>query len=227
MTANEHTEVGRRITSGALRETRRRAGTPRRGDPADVLRVERAVCAPGPGPVTPDEAPKGTGEPAPPGPPHRDAATSDAEADRCHAGPAAAVQPMSYREFPCGPCPIRADNRDNPDAKFPAERWDELGGTVRDPRTGTHPMRGDAMFGCHKGEPGTGDDLACAGWLVRFGADHVAVRLAVATGRLPEDALVAGRHWPPLHATWDDVVRHQTEHPDEPARLATRPDDGT
>nr|WP_254126720.1 DUF6283 family protein [Amycolatopsis sp. CA-230715] len=117
---------------------------------------------------------------------------------------------MPHRSFPCGPCPIRADNCDNPAAKFPAERWKALANTVRDSVTGEHPGLGDPMFGCHKGEPGTNEDLACAGWLARFGADHVEIRFAVATGRLPESALKAGDNWPPLHETWDDVVRAQT-----------------
>lgn len=117
---------------------------------------------------------------------------------------------LPHRAFPCGPCPIRADNRDNPQAKFPATRWEELTETVRDPVTGQHPTLGDPMFGCHKGEPGTNNDLTCAGWLARFGADHVTVRMAVATGQLPESALQAGTNWPPLHATWDDVVSAQT-----------------
>jgi hypothetical protein len=117
---------------------------------------------------------------------------------------------MPYRSFPCGPCPIRADNRDNPEAKFPAERWKALGRTVRDPDTGNQPMPGDPIFGCHKGDPATNDDLGCAGWLVQFGPDHIGVRLAVATGRLPESALELGEHWPLLHETWDDVVRAQT-----------------
>jgi hypothetical protein len=105
---------------------------------------------------------------------------------------------------------MRADNCDNPEAKFPAERWTALSSTVRDPQTGTQPFPGDPMFGCHKGEPGTNDDLSCAGWLVQFGFDHLGVRLALAQGRLPASALEAGDTWPPLHETWDDVVGSHT-----------------
>jgi hypothetical protein len=119
---------------------------------------------------------------------------------------------LPYRRFPCSECPIRADNHDNPDAKFPAERWAALTATVRDPATGRQPMPGDTMFGCHKGEPGTNADLACAGWLARFGHEHIGVRLAVAQGRLPADALEPGDNWPPLHHTWTSVVQAQTTH---------------
>ncbi len=118
---------------------------------------------------------------------------------------------MPHRKAPCGPCPIRADNADNPDAKFSAERWDALRCTVRDPDTGQQPMPGDPLFGCHKGQPGDPDcDLACAGWLVQFGEDHVGVRLAVARGLLPDTALEPGPNWPPLHPDWDAVVAAQT-----------------
>lgn len=128
---------------------------------------------------------------------------------------------MPYRKFPCNECPIRADNCDNPRSKFPAERWAALSVTVRDPQTGRQPMPGEIMFGCHKGEPGTDRDLACAGWLAQFGSEHIGVRLAVTTGRLPESALETGENWPPLHQTWQDVVRAQTA----PARAeATAPE---
>lgn len=114
------------------------------------------------------------------------------------------------RLFPCNECPIRADNADNPSSKFPAERWKTLSVTVRNPRTGVEPHLHEILFGCHKGEPGTDADLACAGWLVRFGIDHLAVRYALVTGRLPASALEAGENWPPLHETWADVVEAQT-----------------
>lgn len=115
------------------------------------------------------------------------------------------------RAYPCNECPIRADNADNPNSKFPATRWEALSVTVRDPETGWEPGVNEILFGCHKGEPGTDADLACAGWLAQFGGDHLAVRLAVATGRLPVAALRSGENWPPLHETWTDVVEAQTE----------------
>lgn len=117
---------------------------------------------------------------------------------------------MPRRAFPCAECPFRCDNDDNPAANFAAERWDALRVTVRDPATGHQPGLDDPLFGCHLGEPGTDKDLACAGWLASVGSDHIRVRFAVATGRLPEDALEPGENWPPLHQTWTDVVTAKT-----------------
>lgn len=116
---------------------------------------------------------------------------------------------LPHRRYPCDECPIRADNADNPASKFPAERWEALSRSVR---IGQHqPMVGDPLFGCHKGQPGTPEaDLACAGWLARFGGDHVTIRLALARGQLPPAMMEPGENWPPLHETWDDVVAHQT-----------------
>jgi len=113
------------------------------------------------------------------------------------------------RLYPCNECPIRSDNTDNPRSKFSASRWAELTSTVRTSDGGSPPL-GSAMFGCHKGAPGTDEDLACAGWLARFGENHMSVRLALATGRLAVEALTPGIGWPPLHETWDAVVAAQT-----------------
>lgn len=109
------------------------------------------------------------------------------------------------RSYPCSECPFRRDNADNPASKFSAERWAALKVTVRDPDV-DNPGLYDPMFGCHKGEPGTGEDLACAGWLAMFGFDHVRVRLAVATGALSAEELSPGENWPELHDSWAEVA---------------------
>ncbi|GAA3449712.1 DUF6283 family protein [Dactylosporangium matsuzakiense] len=110
---------------------------------------------------------------------------------------------LPHRGFPWDESLFRRDNSDNPAAKFPAERWAELSKTVRDPATRRQPMPGE-LFGCHKGAPGTREDLACAGWLATVGADHVGGRLDVLSGRLPLSALEPGAGWPPLYETQED-----------------------
>jgi hypothetical protein len=62
------------------------------------------------------------------------------------------------------------------------------------------------MFGCHKGAPGTDDDLACAGWLAVAGAEHIRVRLAVALGDLPASALSPGDGWPELYDSYGELA---------------------
>lgn len=117
---------------------------------------------------------------------------------------------LPHRAFPCDECPFRSDNRDNPAAKFPAERWRALVVTVRDPRDGREPALDAPLFGCHKGAPGSGLDLACAGWLATVGRDHLRVRLALATGQLPHQALQQDATWPPLYRSWAETAAAQT-----------------
>jgi hypothetical protein len=81
---------------------------------------------------------------------------------------------------------------------------------VVDPATGFGPSIDAPMFGCHKGAPSTNADLACAGWLARFGLDHPLVRFAALQGRIPAEAFQPGDNWPPLHETWEEVVGHHT-----------------
>jgi hypothetical protein len=68
---------------------------------------------------------------------------------------------------------------------------------------------GTPMFGCHKGAPGTDEDLACAGWLAVAGRAHPVVRLAVITGRLEPEDLVPGENWPPLFSSYDEMAEAQ------------------
>jgi hypothetical protein len=110
---------------------------------------------------------------------------------------------------------VRADNADNPRSKFPAEKWRELAATVDDGTGGTAPL-GAPVFGCHKGAPGTGADMACAGWLAMFGDRHVAIRMAIAMDRLPAEALAPKAGWPPLYTTWEAMAAAQTLRPGDP-----------
>jgi Family of unknown function (DUF6283) len=110
------------------------------------------------------------------------------------------VSEFPRRRFPCGECPWR---RDTPAGAFPASRYDELRATS-DQSSLSAPL-----FGCHKGEPGTNADLACAGWLAVAGAEHLAVRVAVLTGRLEPEDLRPGAGWPELFGSYAEMAAVQ------------------
>jgi hypothetical protein len=118
---------------------------------------------------------------------------------------------------PCTECPARRDNVDNPRAKFPAARWEQLRATVETPWN-LEELEEQTLFGCHKGDPRTGGEgeLLCAGVLAAFGFDSVKVKMAVHFGRLDPAALHPGEGWPELYATWDEMVENQTLRPGDP-----------
>lgn len=115
-------------------------------------------------------------------------------------------RPFPRRAFPCSECPWRLDSRAG---QFSAARYEAL------KKTSTSPSITDPMFGCHKGAPGTDEDLACAGWLAVAGNAHPAARLAVAAGRLDSAALRPGPGWPGLFSSYDEMAQAQGS-PDEP-----------
>ncbi len=110
---------------------------------------------------------------------------------------------MKHRTYPCNECPWKVTAEPG---KFPAERYVKLRSTCRPDEDGMPPMPGSPMFGCHKGEPGTDDDLACAGWLAREGHNHIGVRLAIMNGDLPMEALEQNDTWPDLYDTYEDMA---------------------
>lgn len=106
---------------------------------------------------------------------------------------------MPHRRFPCGGtqrCPWRLDAAPG---QFPAERYEALRVTAEQNLTAP-------IFGCHDGAPGSGEDVACAGWLAVVGHRHIGVRIAVASGRLPASALVPGEGWPDLYGSYDELA---------------------
>lgn len=119
---------------------------------------------------------------------------------------------LPHRTFPCNECPVRCDNADNPRSKFTPQKWEDLKASIDD-GTGGNSAVDAPMFGCHKGEPGTDADLACAGWLAAFGTRSLPVRLNVAMGRLSPSYLTTWPNWPPLYQTWEAMVEAQTLKP--------------
>ncbi|WP_433235347.1 DUF6283 family protein [Streptosporangium sp. CA-135522] len=110
---------------------------------------------------------------------------------------------MPRRKFPCGECPWQVSAELG---KFPAERYEELRATCQPNAAGVPPLPGTPMFGCHVGDPKTGEDLACAGWLAVEGFEHIGVRLALADGRIPASALQPGHNWPELYPSYEAMA---------------------
>lgn len=105
---------------------------------------------------------------------------------------------MKCRKSPCAECPWRKDTEPG---QFPPERYKALRDTSPD-EDGRHPGLGAPMFACHKADV-PGKEAPCAGWLASVGRDHVTVRMAVATGEIPPEALEPGEDWPELHESYE------------------------
>ncbi|MEV4093820.1 DUF6283 family protein [Streptosporangium saharense] len=114
------------------------------------------------------------------------------------------------RTFPCNECPWR---RDAQRGRFPVSRYEALTMTAGQP--GAEAPLNTPMFGCHKGEPGTNADLACAGWLAVVGMEHLGVRLAVAMRELPAEALAPGENWPELYGSYEEMAAANAEVSDD------------
>jgi hypothetical protein len=70
-------------------------------------------------------------------------------------------------------------------------------------------IAGGPMFACHKGEPGTNADVACAGWLAVCSDYHLGVRLAIIRGELNPAAMEPAENWPALFGSYDEMAAAQ------------------
>lgn len=104
---------------------------------------------------------------------------------------------------PCKRCPWK---KETPPGEFPASRYEELRVTSEQPG-GYEPGIGAPMFACHK--TAEGRERACAGWLAAVGHRHLGVRLAVAQGRIPAEALAPRPGWPALFDSYQEMAAHQ------------------
>lgn len=104
-----------------------------------------------------------------------------------------------HRAAPCRECPFRTDTEPG---QFTEERYEALQCTVG--RPGREASLGAPLFACHKTLEGK--EQACAGWLAVCGAEHIGVRLAVSTGRIPGSALAPADGWPELYPDYDSMV---------------------
>ncbi|MFF0092763.1 DUF6283 family protein [Streptomyces canus] len=110
---------------------------------------------------------------------------------------------MPRQKKPCTRCPwVRTTSP----GEFPAERYEVLRRTsVQD--DGEQPSFDAPLFACHKTPEGR--EKACAGWLASVGHEHIGVRVAVAQGRLPREALTPGEDWPPLFESYTEMAAQQ------------------
>lgn len=111
---------------------------------------------------------------------------------------------IPHRRYPCNECPWR---RDTPPGKFPAERYEALRNTSGQP--GHEAPLDSPLFACHK--TAEGQEQACAGWLATAGIEHLGVRLAVLTGRIPGEALNPGEDWPELFNNYNEMAATQAK----------------
>ncbi|MFC5511131.1 DUF6283 family protein [Massilia jejuensis] len=113
------------------------------------------------------------------------------------------IQPLPTLPQPCPSCPWRVSTAATDIPHFDIELAEDLAECCPD-EDGHGPDLDASMFACHQSRPG--GEFACAGWLAVVGHKHPLVRLAVRDKRLPATALLPGRDWPPLHATYPEVI---------------------
>ena len=115
---------------------------------------------------------------------------------------------LAHKKYPCNECPWR---RDTPPGKFPEHRYEALRNTAGTP--GRERPLGSPMFACHKSPEGR--EAACAGWLAVSGIEHIGIRLAIVTGRIPASVLQPGDGWPELFDSYDEMADTQQAREDQ------------
>jgi hypothetical protein len=105
---------------------------------------------------------------------------------------------MNCRKRPCEECPWR---KDTPAGQFPPERYVALRNTTGSP--GQEAGIQAPMFACHK----SSDDetMPCAGWLASVGHYHLGVRIHLAQGAIPPEAMEPDDDWPELVESYEEL----------------------
>ncbi|MFC8208883.1 DUF6283 family protein [[Kitasatospora] papulosa] len=107
-----------------------------------------------------------------------------------------------HRAFPCACCPWRTDADLT---AFSDEDMDML--RRADGRPGAEAAVDAPVVACHLDQPDTTHAFRwCAGWLAAVGADHLAIRLAIAFEALPDHSVAPRAHWPRLYASLDALL---------------------
>jgi hypothetical protein len=104
---------------------------------------------------------------------------------------------MSCVRQPCASCPWRLDQHADAIPNFSLDLAEGLVRTTSD-------ELGAPIFACHQSR--NGEEIVCAGWLARYGADSIAIRLQLMDGRCHPSALSPGDDWPELHETFREVI---------------------
>ena len=107
---------------------------------------------------------------------------------------------MNIRPRPCAECPWVKTTEPG---QFSAERFAALRPTTVG-ACGSEAVLGAAMFACHKSAEG--EEMPCAGWLAAVGYESLTVRINLARGEIPTEAMEPGPDWPDLFETYDEMA---------------------
>lgn len=117
---------------------------------------------------------------------------------------------------PCNECPWQTSAEPG---RFPPERFAALRNTSEQPAD--WDGKPQPMFACHMVPQRPDQDaVACAGWLAVCGDQNFTIRIAVAFGHLPADALEPGPDWPELYESYDAMTDANTPETSERERRA-------
>lgn len=116
---------------------------------------------------------------------------------------------VDHRAWPCAGCPWRTDTDLSAFSLTDVSKLARTNGSPGDEASLTTPT-----MACHQDQLGTRHARRlCAGWLAVVGRDHLGVRFAVLTGRLPEQVLDPGTGWPQLYNSLTDMLNNWPEDP--------------
>lgn len=110
---------------------------------------------------------------------------------------------LPRRRKPCAECPWK---KETPPGQFEADRYAELRKTTIG-EDGYEASIDATLFACHRSPEG--GELACAGWLAAVGHHSLRVRLLVAYGQIPAEALDIPEDWPELFLDYDEMAERQ------------------
>jgi hypothetical protein len=114
---------------------------------------------------------------------------------------------------PCIECPWR---RDAEPGKFSPVEFARMRATVEQPPGGFTGDLGDLppVFACHMAAPtAKRESVACAGALAVCGLDNLTIRLGLALGRVPPEAVAPGAGWPALFASFEEMTAANAHRP--------------